>query len=85
MTPDENKHGWLPIETAPKDGKPFLAIGRRYDWPEVVKWEDYDAELAEEIGEPGYFTFAEALLADASDFPDDLTHWQPLPKPPVSP
>lgn len=82
-TPDAN--GWMPIETAPKDGKPFLAIGPDYNWPEVLKWEAYDEDVAEEVGEPGYFTFADELLANVADSPDDLTHWQPLPKPPVQP
>lgn len=77
---------WRPIETAPKDGTPFLAWAPGYKWPEVLRWFQYDAEDALEVGEEGYFHFAEELLQDACDAPDiasDYSHWQPLPEPPT--
>lgn len=74
---------WLPIESAPKDGAAFLAWGIDYKWPEVIRWFDYDDETAAEAGAPGYFHFAEDILQNVTDAPDDLTHWQPLPEPPA--
>lgn len=76
---------WQDISTAPKDGKPFLAWGLGYKWPEVLRWFQYDADDALEAGEDGYFHFAEELLQDAFDAPDvvaDYTHWMPLPPAP---
>lgn len=76
--------GWRPIETAPKDGTAFMVWAGGYEWPEVVRWEAYSAEDAEEIGEPGYWTYAESLMADATDDcgSKHWTAWQPLPPPP---
>jgi len=67
-TPDE--HGWLPIETAPKDGTwiliwcDFQIVGRWSDAGNRVKrgWTD-DAWGVNPI--------------------HHVTQWQPLPKPPV--
>lgn len=65
---------WPPIETAPKDGEPFLA----YWWREHTNGERYEAAqpyvVAHYMGErlfPSWIT------------EDDLpTHWRPLPAPP---
>lgn len=76
---------WKPIETAPKDGTKVLASRHDYLWPEVVYWQEYDAETREETGEDGYWAFAGELLANVADpFDADTlpTHWQPLPEPP---
>lgn len=75
---------WLPISSAPRDGTIFLVWGKHYEWPEVVKWERYSPADAEEVGEDGYWTYAEELLAEVTDSccPEDWTHWQPLPDPP---
>jgi len=77
---------WQAIDSAPKDGEPFLAWADGYSWPEVIKWQDYDDADRHETGEEGYFTYAEELLADVTDpIPEDeLTHWMPLPPPPAS-
>lgn len=75
--------GWQPIETAPKDGTIIHVWADGYLWPETVKWERYDLEDADEIGEDGYWTFAEELLQNVTDDcgADLWTHWQPLPAP----
>lgn len=78
--------GWQPIESAPKDGTVFHVWADGYLWPETVKWERYAPEDAEEIGEDGYWTFAEELLQNVTDDcgADLWTHWRPLPAPPSS-
>lgn len=78
------EEGWRPIETAPKDGAPILVWADGYEWPETVRFELYDTDDAEEVGEPGYWRFADTLLADVTDSAgeEDWTHWRPLPPPP---
>lgn len=75
---------WRPIETAPKDGTRIHVWADGYEWPETVEWALYDEADAEEIGEPGYWTYSESLMANAVDDcgEDDWTHWCPLPEPP---
>lgn len=80
------KGGWQPIETAPRDGNPFFYWKPGYEWPEVLRWYDYDEQDREEIGEDGYFTYAEELLSTSFD-PieiEDGDHWMPLPSAPVA-
>jgi len=45
-----------------------------------VLWEFYDPDDAEETGEDGYWTYAESLMADATDScePELWTHWKPI-------
>jgi hypothetical protein len=76
---------WLPIETAPKDGTPIFVTAPLYAWPEVVRWSGHDVELADEIGEDGYWAYAEEALADLAPVAEDFTHWMPLPPPPQGP
>jgi hypothetical protein len=73
-----------PIATAPQTGVVIHVWGPDYKWPETVKWVKYDDDLAQELGEDGYWTYAEELLADVTDSPssEEWTHWQPLPTPP---
>lgn len=62
-------NGWMPIETAPRDGERFLAYskGRHFDcW-----WYDN-----------GY---GEAWWMDEADSEPNPTYWRPLPNPPVQP
>ncbi len=72
---------WQPIETAPKDGKPFMVWADGYEWPEVIRWFDYDAEEAEEAGEPGYFTYAEEAMQDFDWEHDAVQFWAPIEPP----
>lgn len=79
------REGWRSIETAPKDGSVFLVWADGFEWPEAVRWDAYDAETAEEVGEPGYWTYADELLANATDDcgSEDWSHWMPLPASPA--
>jgi len=80
--------GWQPIETAPKDGTRIFVWADGYEWPEVVEWLPYDARIAEDAGEAGFWTYAETLLADATDScgSEYWSHWMPLlPAPSASP
>lgn len=74
---------WKPISSAPKDGSKFFAAAPDYEWPEVIYWEKYPAEVQEEAGDEGFWRYAEQLLADVADVEmEALTHWMPLPLPP---
>lgn len=58
--------GWMPIETAPKDGRKFLAWRRHSTLPLIVF---YNADYYQYECSEGHLVFS-------------LTHWQPLPQPP---
>lgn len=60
---------WQPIETAPKDGKPFFAYRSHTPWPLLAVWNSEYAWVEDYIS-------AEHLYG--------LTHWMPLPNPPES-
>ena len=61
---------WQPIETAPKDGKMFLAI-----WPETVHFHDQVRVT--------YWAKKPQRFEDVDDFGQDHpSHWMPLPAPP---
>lgn len=76
-TPDAN--GWMPIETAPRDGTPFLAYGSFLYQDDKAPTEC--TEIAEYSGDPEW----PWRNADSKCQPDFYSHWQPLPKPPVTP
>lgn len=58
--------GWLPIETAPKDGTRFIAWRKYSTRPLIARyWKDF-----------GWFEDEDGLHLY------NLTHWQPLPNPP---
>lgn len=71
-------NNWQPIETAPKDGKPFLAWdGNRCHYPGVARYVEH--------GHSGRYqsTLEEiALLVRGCYYSMPLTHWMPLPEPP---
>lgn len=65
--------GWMPIESAPKDGKEFLARwGRQGGSVEIVNWNKIHGHFASK---------GKALLGFASN----ATHWAPLPAFPGTP
>lgn len=74
---------WRDISTAPKDGSKILVWADGYEWPEVIYYELYDDDTAAEAGSPGYWRYAEDILADVANVDIDLlTHWRPLLLPP---
>lgn len=76
---DEN--GWLPIETAPKDGAAVLLFGRVSDHPEGLVSFNGDSRIT------GYWdAMDQAWCASASTWVGpfiNASHWQPLPNPPA--
>ncbi len=69
---------WQPIETAPKDGGTIMAWGRYNSEPVPVRW-----------GRKGWEAIWDGWQECQSDFgteyriPDPLSHWMPLPEPPL--
>lgn len=70
---------WQPIETAPQTGEVIFVWADGFEYPEAVRWVDYDDELREELGADGYWTYAEELLADVVDSmgEEEWTLWVP--------
>ena len=72
--PPSQGEGWMPIESAPKDGRPVLVFDPRGD----------NTILTASHYAPYNLWMAEPCEAEENDperrFP---THWMPLPKPPV--
>jgi hypothetical protein len=84
---------WQPIETAPKDGKPFLvnnamelyydgsmAPSGDYEHPVVVVWEEWPWAPSPDM--TGRFKGINASIAFSWDGIDYATHWMPLPAKP---
>lgn len=69
-TPDAN--GWMPIETAPKDGTPIFAWGN-----DAEEEACYRAIARRFDGERGWWV--------QGTMPFYPKKWQPIPKPPVQP
>jgi hypothetical protein len=66
---------WQPIETAPKDGGPFLAFAAsdhhaRANYFGIAQWADADPDFYNTVA--GWFW----------PFAIRPTHWRPLPAPP---
>lgn len=69
---------WQPIETAPKDGREFLAVNAHHAGVSYrVVYFDDDAK------EP-YIWRVEDSQAGFNHHKDFFTHWMPLPEPPTS-
>lgn len=70
---------WRPIETAPRDGTPFVGLKGRLSFR--TKMQDYYVKAPHEEGGP---TFRQAWTAEDSSslFPWSPTHWLPLPPAP---
>lgn len=81
--------GWMPIETAPKDGRTMLLgyPNRLGKWRTVRgQWmsDDYISEFWEEPEDrsPGWFETCEEGEEVPNCWPIDPTHWMPLPAAP---
>lgn len=65
---------WLPIDTAPRDGRRFLAYTIQRGWWEPPTYRTEGAAWKATTPATGHF---------ASDSGAIVTHWRPLPHPPV--
>lgn len=72
---------WLPIETAPKDGRELLVFGKR--GIDIARWQT-DPSIWERENVPCWAVFEpEDMFYSVYLLDDDApTHWQPLPEPP---
>lgn len=76
--------GWRDIQTAPKDGTNILVWAEGFEWPEVVRYELYEADIADEIGSVGFWRYSDVLLSDVAEVDESaLTHWMPIPEAPT--
>lgn len=75
------RDGWMPIDTAPKDGSQFLATG----------WDNNVVESNRHYACAWWLEERKQFIEGSDDALDDaqtlsyLTHWQPLPNPPAQP
>ncbi len=69
--------GWLPIESAPKDGTVIDLWSDEYGRLTDCYW---GAPMAYEGGETGW---VHAHSNEWAESPDEFVHWRPLPLPPV--
>lgn len=70
---------WMPIETAPKDGRTILVAHQGYTWVYAVSWRKMECDL-----EPPHDEMCEEPTWRVDDlFAVEPTHWMPLPEPPV--
>lgn len=72
-----DEHGWEPIATAPKDGKKVILWLADEGFPVMASWRTLDAGKKDEWS--GFWIWEMDLGADFHW----VTHWMPLPKPPV--
>lgn len=72
---------WQPIETAPRDGTPFLAwdAGDTFQAGCVCFAEFWDAD---DEGNEAEFVIISNANGECNE-PPEFTHWMPLPNPPV--
>lgn len=55
------------LQTAPKkipEGKSLLAILPGFDFPEAVRWCDYEEDIARNLGEVGYWDYASENMSE---------------------
>lgn len=78
--------GWLPIESAPKDGTMFICFVRAERWSQSdgggsgrgADTSEVDFCQWKDSGGSGYFDNMMGQIGDAQE----ATHWMPLPQPP---
>lgn len=70
--------GWMPIETAPKDGR-YILLGYAGSHSEEGRWMA-DASL-NHWGETGWFGVGDDVLCEHPSHP---THWREMPAPPAT-
>lgn len=88
MTPDAkhmeaapDANGWMPIETAPRDGTEVLVMVFDHRPPEQRICVAFFAQADDGSARWALMNTMTGWLA----LTQPVTHWQPLPKPPVEP
>ena len=77
--------GWMPIETAPRDGSLFRVKDAHGRETVGEYWEPPPIELGPEQTFGG-FAFDIAPFMESADWPEyEPSHWMPLPSPPKEP
>ena len=86
-TPPVGQGEWLPIETAPKDGKLFLGWVRAVRYGEDDAGQPFEHDVSDhdfcrwrEMETGGFYENMMGQIGDAQD----ITHWMPLPAAPSS-
>lgn len=75
---------WRPIETAPRDGKPFVIVkAGDPDSYEVGRYQPMFYDRYEPVEEGLYQLIKEKLLDWTFNNFHRATHWTPLPEPPI--
>ncbi|SCW95849.1 hypothetical protein [Ancylobacter rudongensis] len=64
-----------PISEAKKDGTVIFGLGKDDAWPQPMRWLTYDEATAEEIGEDGYWSYAEDLIGDVAGDANPVVFW----------
>lgn len=79
----ESANGWLPIETAPKDGTWIFVLGKTWRYPTVAHWHEGHSQWFD-VSESGSFDdWPHDFEKDEKDFLiTNVVYWMPLPKPP---
>lgn len=75
-----SKNEWQPIETAPKDGMPILAVIAGFV-PCVAIWVCFEGESRWSL-DPEEFTNDDHFSEHWRATRYEPTHWMPLPEPP---
>lgn len=80
---------WQPIETAPKDGAVIFVASKETGRAYIAKWNaEFDAWTNELGGFDGEICQLSVTgcweTADAWFQPNEVSHWMPLPPPPIA-
>jgi len=80
MSEPNDMSGWLPIETAPKDGTKIIVYCKHMG---VVGPSYWDADRYSKRPIPYWTNYGEILWGKKRTRFDQPTHWMPLPQPPT--
>lgn len=63
------------MSSAPRNGTVFFGMSSDDRWPQPMKWEAYSPDDAAELGEDGYWTYCEELIADVAGGANPVKWW----------
>jgi hypothetical protein len=73
---------WNKYEDAPRDGTPILILdaGTFGPFSASVRYQEYEADVVEAAGEPGYWSYCDETLNDVCpQGPETPFQWMPDP------